>query len=358
MSRSQYEPIARAAAARYGINPDIYVAQIGAESSWNPNARSPVGAQGIAQFMPGTARGMGLANPFDPVSALDAGARYFAQQLKTFGGSYEKALAAYNAGPGAVQKYGGIPPYDETQAYVKKIMSAAGGGGGAGAVQSQYGAPPPGQTFGQVAGAALGGGGGFGGVTPAGMAKIKKLWGQTQKEIAAGKTPSLARLQKMVKIATKNRVTTPAYDYSSMYAPAPQIAPAGAPSSVAPGGGWGGSEGIVRSSYGNSLPPGFSVTSAKRERRNTKSGGVSDHWTGNKNAYAHDIGWGSSQPTPASDALASRIVAAFGGPADWGKKGGNFKFTLPGGYSGQVIYRSNVGGNHWDHIHVGVRRSG
>lgn len=114
---------ARDAAIRNGIDPDIFVRQINQESGFNPNAVSPAGAQGIAQFMPGTARGLGLTNPFDPIASLNAGAKHMAAMLRNLG-SYPLALAGYNAGAGAVQKYGGIPPYKETQNYVKAILGS------------------------------------------------------------------------------------------------------------------------------------------------------------------------------------------------------------------------------------------
>ncbi|MBJ7458462.1 MAG: transglycosylase SLT domain-containing protein [Thermoleophilaceae bacterium] len=109
------------AAQRYNVQPVLLASQLKAESDFNPNAVSSAGAQGIAQFMPGTARSMGLTNPFDPRASILAQAKLMAQLIKQFG-SIPKALAAYNAGPGAVQKYGGIPPYAETQGYVAKII--------------------------------------------------------------------------------------------------------------------------------------------------------------------------------------------------------------------------------------------
>ena len=124
-----------------------------------------------------------------------------------------------------------------------------------------------------------------------------------------------------------------------------------------PGGGWGGTQGPVQNLAKLAEGEGLHVSSAKRDRRSTKSGGVSDHWTGNQNAYANDYGWGGKRPTAQSDASASKIVAALGGPADWGKKGGNFK-TVVNGIRYQVIYRSNVGGNHFNHIHVGAKKVG
>lgn len=111
-------------AAKYGIPANYFFALIQAESNFNPTARSPVGAYGYTQLMPGTARGLGV-NPNDPNQNLEGGAKYFKQQLDKFNGNVRYALAAYNAGPGAVAKYNGIPPYAETQAYVKRVMQYA-----------------------------------------------------------------------------------------------------------------------------------------------------------------------------------------------------------------------------------------
>jgi hypothetical protein len=135
---TQYRSLVTSAALANGIAPTLLAALLQAESGYNPRALSPVGAQGIAQFMPGTALGMGLADPFDPTQAIPAAARLLAGHIRSFG-SAALALAAYNAGPGAVQRYGGIPPYAETQAYVARILSLAGGGalvggGGSGGV--------------------------------------------------------------------------------------------------------------------------------------------------------------------------------------------------------------------------------
>lgn len=107
------------------LPPIVLAALLRAESGFNRWAVSPVGAQGIAQFMPATARGMGLRDPFDPSQAIPAAGRLLGGHLRAFG-SIPLALAAYNAGPGAVTRYGGIPPYAETRAYVAKIMALAG----------------------------------------------------------------------------------------------------------------------------------------------------------------------------------------------------------------------------------------
>jgi Transglycosylase SLT domain/D-alanyl-D-alanine carboxypeptidase/Putative Flp pilus-assembly TadE/G-like len=116
------------ASQRWNVGAALLSAQIYAESNFNPFAQSPAGAQGIAQFMPGTAQSMGLEDPFDPEQAIDAQAHLMRDLLRRFG-SVPLALAAYNAGAGAVEQYGGIPPYAETRAYVAKILGLLGGAG-------------------------------------------------------------------------------------------------------------------------------------------------------------------------------------------------------------------------------------
>ena len=116
------------AAMRWNVGAALLSAQIYAESNFNPFAQSPAGAQGIAQFMPGTAEALGLQNPFDPEQAIGAQAHLMRDLLRRFG-SVPLALAAYNAGPGAVESHGGIPPYPETRAYVAKILGLLRGAG-------------------------------------------------------------------------------------------------------------------------------------------------------------------------------------------------------------------------------------
>jgi len=116
-----------AAAQRNGLDPALLAGLIKQESGFNPNAGSPAGAQGLCQLMPGTARGLGVTDLHDPVQSIEGGAKYLAQQLKTFNGDVARALAAYNAGPGAVQRYGGVPPYAETQNYVRAVLANAAG---------------------------------------------------------------------------------------------------------------------------------------------------------------------------------------------------------------------------------------
>lgn len=113
-----------AAAAKYGIPEDVLHRVAGTESGYDPRAVSPKGAGGVMQLMPGTAQDLGVSDRFDPAQNVDGGARYLKQQYDRFG-SWDLAAAAYNAGPGAVQKYGGVvPPYAETQDYVRKVGDA------------------------------------------------------------------------------------------------------------------------------------------------------------------------------------------------------------------------------------------
>lgn len=111
-----------ALAAKYDLSPALLEAVVWQESRWRPHARSPAGARGLAQLMPGTARQMGV-DIDDPDANLEGGVRYLRMQLDTFGGDLEKALAAYNAGPGRVHKARGIPPIRETQNYVASILA-------------------------------------------------------------------------------------------------------------------------------------------------------------------------------------------------------------------------------------------
>jgi hypothetical protein len=135
--------------------------------------------------------------------------------------------------------------------------------------------------------------------------------------------------------------------------PAQSASPAAPPST---GGGWGGTYKPATVMRDIALSHGLSVSSEKRNRQSTASGGVSDHWSGSKQSYAYDLAWGSDKPTNAADRAASEIVRRLGGPADWGKTGGNFTKTV-NGIRWQVLYRTDIGGNHWDHIHVGARRA-
>lgn len=117
----RYAAVVAELSARYDLSPALIEALVWQESRWRENAVSPAGARGLAQLMPGTARDLGV-NPNDPYSNLEGGARYLREQLNRFDGDLERALAAYNAGPGRVISAGGIPRIRETQAYVAAII--------------------------------------------------------------------------------------------------------------------------------------------------------------------------------------------------------------------------------------------
>ncbi|TAL16125.1 lytic transglycosylase domain-containing protein [bacterium] len=105
------------------LDPDLVHAVISVESGGNPDAVSPKGAMGLMQLMPGTADELGVVDPMEPTDNIRGGVKYLAGLIDRFDGNLEHALAAYNAGPGAVQKYAGIPPYLETRQFVKKVLA-------------------------------------------------------------------------------------------------------------------------------------------------------------------------------------------------------------------------------------------
>jgi soluble lytic murein transglycosylase-like protein len=122
--RSRYDTLIQQAAERHGVSADLVRAVIQAESGFNRYAVSPKGAMGLMQLMPATARELGVSDPFHPADNIRGGVTYLAQLLDRFDQNVELALAAYNAGPGSVERYGSVPPYRETRNYVKKITGA------------------------------------------------------------------------------------------------------------------------------------------------------------------------------------------------------------------------------------------
>ncbi|MFV0359004.1 lytic transglycosylase domain-containing protein [Tropicimonas sp.] len=120
--KGEYLPVAKAAARKHGVPEDLFLRLVQQESGWYAGARSHKGAIGLAQLMPETAAKLRV-NPHDPKENLDGGARYLRMMYDRYG-NWRLALAAYNAGPGAVDKYGGVPPYSETKTYVRKIWGS------------------------------------------------------------------------------------------------------------------------------------------------------------------------------------------------------------------------------------------
>lgn len=109
-------------AQKYGVDPKLLSAMAEVESGYNPDAVSSTGAVGVMQLMPSTAASLGVQNPYDAKQNIDGGAKYLKELLNDFGGNVRNAVAAYNAGPAAVRKYHGVPPYAETQNYVSHVL--------------------------------------------------------------------------------------------------------------------------------------------------------------------------------------------------------------------------------------------
>jgi soluble lytic murein transglycosylase-like protein len=125
---TSFESLIQQAGDKYGVDPDLVKAVIQNESAYDPTAISSAGAMGLMQLMPDTAANLGVENPMNPAENIDGGVKLLRELLNQFGGNVTNTIAAYNAGPGAVQQYGGVPPYQETQLYVNRVLSTYGKG--------------------------------------------------------------------------------------------------------------------------------------------------------------------------------------------------------------------------------------
>lgn len=122
LDSNQFDPIIADASQKYGLEAPLIKAVIKAESDFDPNAISHKGARGLMQIMPMNFRLLNVENPFDPNQSIEAGARYLRDMMDRYNGKINLSLAAYNAGPGAVDRYGGVPPYQETEEYIERVM--------------------------------------------------------------------------------------------------------------------------------------------------------------------------------------------------------------------------------------------
>lgn len=328
------------AARRYGVDPNLFRRLIKQESGWNPNAGSHAGARGLTQVVP---KWHPNANLSTPEGQLDYGAKHLGSLLKKYGNPRD-ALAVYNSGkPWKVSQ-----AYGETNNYVKNILAGYNGAGTAArsAVRAAAGGAP--------------GGIGVQQVPTLDAATFGELDDYVRRSGDAVWAGDVGGIPDVLPLAARINVKAPAAPEAEAHtADDGHNHGGGMPSQAGvaprPSGDWGGTKGPVEQLSQLAFAEGLKVSSHKRDRRNTASGGVSDHWTGSTSSFAHDLAWGGTRPIPAADRAASAIVSALGGPKNWGKTGGNF-VTVKNGIRYQVIYRSDIGGNHWNHIHVGARR--
>lgn len=325
------------AAQQHGVDAGLLKSLISHESGWKRNARSPAGALGLGQFMPATARSLGI-NPLDPRQAIFGAAKYLAGKIKRYG-DVRLALASYNAGDGAVQKYGGVPPYKETQDYVRKVMRDAGIYKSPGHVADT---PARGGTPGTP---------GFTVETPdapdlAGVAMANL--GQMSSQ--GGHYDPLMGLSNLVNaIAASGSTSTHVAGTPGTAAPA-----------AAPSGDWakfvrlasGADRGGVHTQapikqfvgqLGAALNRPLTITTGTNHDRMTVNGNVSAHWGGN----AADIAMSGAALTRAG----RRALVLAGMPASQARKAKGGIYNV-GGY--QIIFNTREGGNHWNHLHVGI----
>lgn len=324
--------------AKYGVPDWVIQNMVGAESGGRHYApgggllTSSAGAQGVAQLMPGTAdyvrRKYGV-DPRTPEGNLEGGVAYLSEQLQRFK-SIPLALSAYNSGPGGAEARGQVEPFAETQAYVQKIMGGKAGGGPQGGAPGLVAAPPA------------------PGFSPR---EIKQQFASNIMRSLQGDSAQRNRALVQAIIQMRQQRKQAAQQQTPQFVPAAQQVFSRENAEDA----WGGSQTLASQFANIGFSHGLRAVSEKRDRMSTATGGVSDHWSGNKNAYAFDISNGS-HPTPQMDATAMQIANALG--VEWDGRSPLEITKNVNGYRVQVLYRTGTGGNHFDHIHVGVRRVG
>lgn len=340
-------------AHEHGIPVELFRIMLGQESGGRQRRKdgsivtSPRGARGIGQLMPGTARSLGV-NPDDPYDNVRGAAMYLSQQYRKFG-RWDLALSAYNSGPGGTEGSGKVEGFGETQSYVKNIMA-------------RWGGDPKAVVAGSSSGRTPGSGPGSGGSTPSPAAPFKldisAIALDAIRRRASGGEDPVDTFSATTRAITQQRAAydaLPKPQNTSSPAPGRATAPSEGPADpLHAGGGWGGSYGVAVWFRDVALATGLQVVSEKRQRQSTKSGGVSDHWEGSKGSYAFDLSNGS-KPTPQMDAAVTQMLRRLGVQYE----GGPVVVTKTvGDYRIQILYRTQVGGNHNNHIHVGVRRVG
>lgn len=378
--RLDYRTYARRIAARYGLNPKVFERQIDAESGFNPHSGSGAGAVGIAQFLPSTAKGLGI-NPYDPYNALAGAAKLMAGYVKKYG-SYDKALRAYNAGEGAIERSRG---FGETNAYVQKILGGHDPGGlskphpkGVKHLASSPGAP---QSV----------------TVPAGSTGVADLLSQLQ-DATRPQLPQQTPLAAPAFSATKNLAMPTQYQslpdnpapvnqdaqkgLSDLIAQAQTLEqPVTVPAPAGSGGGGSGGggaapgrrpvthltvapnadrAGVPTSHYLKRIlseagvPGGLVLTTGSNHKQYARPGAVSDHWYG-KGADLGSVANHFPLDGKRGDEIAAKVMIRLGVPRSkaiaLARQGGIHEIQYQG-HRWQVIWKA---ADHHDHVHVGVR---
>lgn len=350
-----YQRKARQIARHYGIDPNVFVRQIQQESGFNPHARSPAGAQGIAQFIPSTARAYGV-DVNDPVSSLDGAARYLRDNLKKYG-SYRKALSVYNSG-----SPNGYKTIAETRNYVRTILGGRNPSytGGSSDSTSSPTSIPGGTVQGQPSStlAAL--------PNDFSLPELQNTAGAAPPPVHPAFDPRPAALQnlqlpdfsnttlsaikdKLAGVPTSD-ATPPQQESPDVTVPAlnvPGMPTRRSTKHVQGHGGYEGTEGIA-SDLGH--VSGLAFGSQKRPKKLTVDGNVSDHYAGNPNTYAIDL-TSRNNNTAALAAGAHRVARALG---IRNYRPNRIYNVTKNGYRIQLIFGAAVG--HGDHVHVGVKK--